>query len=206
MQSKPNLESNIEIQTQNEGLIKDKYEALLKETQSIISIFYILAVAIGMLFNYQKYSEFGINIFDYADIFEFLVAPFSDVIILFFTFGSCIFGYSFFKFDTWLMQKFPKFYSVLAFGWDKKKWYGTYRYMIFLMVFFSFLYFSADFYGELAAEKTKEKSPISLRFSDNEIKKGVIIGNTKQVIFFLEGKKVKAIPFTALVKEFEVKK
>ncbi len=206
MQSEPDSESNIEVQTHTEGLIKDKYEALLKEAQSIISIFYILAVAIGMLFNYQKYSEFGINIFDYADIFEFLVAPFSDIIILFFTIGSCIFIYLFFKFDIWMMKKHPKFYSLITLGWDKKTWYNSNRYVLFVIIFFLFLYSVADFYGELAAEKTKEQTSISLRFLDNETKEGVIIGNTKQVIFFLEGKKVKAIPFTALVKEFEIKK
>ncbi|AFM05111.1 hypothetical protein Fleli_2758 [Bernardetia litoralis DSM 6794] len=206
MPSESNSENNIESQTQNEGLIKDKYEAILKETQSIISIFYILAVAIGMLFNYQKYSEFGINIFDYADIFEFLVAPFSDVIILFFTIGSCLFIYLFFKFDTWLMKKHPNFYSIITLGWDKKTWYDSNRYILFISMFFLFLYSVADFYGRLSSQKTKEQTPITLRFVDNEIKKGIIIGNTKQVIFFLEGEKVKAIPFTAIVKEFEIKK
>ncbi len=94
MSSEPNSEPQPKP---DEGLIKDKYEPLLKELQSIISIFYILAVAIGMVFNYQKYSEFGINIFDYADIFEFLIAPFSDTTILFFTIGSCIICLSIFQ-------------------------------------------------------------------------------------------------------------
>lgn len=206
MPSEPNSESVTTSQTQNEGLIKNKYEAFLKEAQSIISIFYILAVAIGMLFNYQKYSQFGINIFDYADIFEFLVAPFSDVIILFFTIGSCLLVYVFFKLDIWCMKKYPKFYSKIALGWDKKPWYDSYRYGMSLLIFFSFLHSVAVFYGELAANKIQKQTPISLRFVDNETKEGISIGKTKEVIFFLEGKKVKAIPFTALVKEFEIKK
>ncbi len=184
----------------------NKYESLLKETQSIISIFYILAVAIGMLFNYQKYSEFGINIFDYADIFEFLITPFSDIIIFLFTIGSSLFVYLFFRFDTWLMKKHPNFYSRAAFGWNKKTWYNTYRNIIFLILFFSFLHSTATLYGKIIARKTKKQTPISLRFLDNEIKKGIIIGKTKEVIFLLENKKVKVIPFMALVKEFEVKK
>ncbi|WP_375560002.1 hypothetical protein ACE193_20130 [Bernardetia sp. OM2101] len=206
MPSESNPKPNSKLQTQDEGLIKDKYESLLKEAQSIISIFYILAVAIGMLFNYQKYSEFGINIFDYADIFEFLVAPFSDIMILFFTIGSCVLIYLFFRFDVWLMKKHPKFYSIITLGWDKKAWYNSNRYVLFITIFFLFLHSVAVFYGRLASQKTKQQTPISLRFIDNEIKKGVIIGNTKQVIFLLEGEKVKAIPFTSLVKEFEIKK
>lgn len=205
--SESNLENNTEIQTQSqsEGLIKNKYEHLLKEAQSIISIFYIVAVGIGMLFNSQKYSKFGINIFDYADIFDFLVAPFSDIIILFFTIGSCFFAYLIFLFDYWWMKKYPKFYSKIALGWEKKKWYNSFRYLMFLTILFCYLNYSADIYGELTAQKTKKQTPISLRFTDNEIKKGIVIGQTKQVIFLLEGKQVKAIPFMAIVKEFEIK-
>jgi len=206
MPTESNSENNTEIQSQNEGLIKNKYEHLLKEAQSIISIFYLLAVGIGMLFNSQKYSEFGINIFDYADIFDFLVAPFSDIIILLFAIGSCFFAYLIFLFDYWWMKKYPKFYSKIAFGWEKKKWYNSFRYTMFLIILFSYLDYSADIYGQLTAKKTKKQTPISLRFSDNEIKKGIVIGQTKQVIFLLENKKVKVIPFTAIVKEFEIKK
>lgn len=104
------------------------------------------------------------------------------------------------------MKKYPKFYSKIAFGWDKKSWYNSYRYIISLIIFFSFLHSVAVFYGELAAKKIQKQTPISLRFSDNETKKGIIIGKTKEVIFFLEEKKVKVIPFAALVKEFEIKK
>lgn len=45
-----------------------------------------------MLFSYQEYKHISINIFDYADMFDFLIAPFADSkIILFssFTFALC---------------------------------------------------------------------------------------------------------------------
>lgn len=62
----------------NEGMIKDRYEVIIKEIETVITICYILAVGVGMLFNYKKFSKFGINKFDYADVFDFLIAPFSD--------------------------------------------------------------------------------------------------------------------------------
>jgi hypothetical protein len=211
MPSESNLESNLEINNlsqnqQDQGLIKDKYESIFREIQGIISVFYILAVAIGMLFNYQKYSEFGINIFDYADIFEFLVAPFSDVIILLFTVGSSLLVYLIYRADIFTEKKFTTTYSRLVFHLNKKLYYNYYRYFSFVFLFFIYLHISADFYGQLTARKIKEQTPISIRFVDDEIKEGIIIGNTKQVIFLLEGEKVKAIPFTTLVKEFEIKK
>jgi hypothetical protein len=57
--------------TMKEGLIKDVYEAILKEIQTVIALGYILTVGIGMLFNYQKYSEFNINIFEYQMFLTF---------------------------------------------------------------------------------------------------------------------------------------
>jgi hypothetical protein len=44
-----------------EGLIKDTYELIIKELQTVVTASYIIAVGIGMLLNYQKYSEFGIK-------------------------------------------------------------------------------------------------------------------------------------------------
>ena len=40
-----------------EGLIKDAYELIIKEIQTIVTISYIIAVAVGMLFNFQKYVQ-----------------------------------------------------------------------------------------------------------------------------------------------------
>ncbi len=39
-----------------EGIIRNSYEAVIQELQTIITVSYILAVGLGMLFNYQKYS------------------------------------------------------------------------------------------------------------------------------------------------------
>jgi hypothetical protein len=188
-----------------EGLIKDTYEAIIKEIQTIITISYIVAVGIGMLFSYQKYSEFGINIFEFADVFDFLIAPFSDFMVLLFTVISLTLTYLFFRLDLLWKRKFSKSYSKMNFGWDKKTWYNSFRYFTFAIIFITYLYLSADKYGEISKEQVLDKPSIKLRFSDNEIKTGKIIGKTKDVIFLMNGEKVEAIPITSLVKEFEIK-
>ena len=43
-------------------------------------------IAIGMLFTFQRYDEFGINIFEYTDVLDFLIAPFGDGFIIFLPF------------------------------------------------------------------------------------------------------------------------
>jgi len=187
-----------------EGLIKDTYETVIKEIQTILTIFYILAVGIGMLFTFKKYSEFGINIFDYADVFDFMVAPFSDFKILLFTIISLAISYFLLRLDLFLKRKFPKSYSKMSFGWDKKKWYNFFRYFSFVILFISYLFISANYYGAISKEQILNQASIKIRFSDNEIKKGKMIGKTKDVIFLLSGKNVEAIPLTSLVKEIEI--
>jgi hypothetical protein len=187
-----------------EGLIKDTYEALIKELQTIITVSYILAVGIGMLFTHHKFSEFGINIFEYADVFDFLIAPFSDFKILLFTIISLSLPYFLFRVDLIWRIKYPKFYSKMYFGLDKKNWFNLFRYFSYSIVLIFYLYISAEKYGEISKKQIMNQSSIKLRFSDNEIKKGKMIGKINDIIFLLAGEKVEAIPITSLVKEFEI--
>tara|TARA_B100000809_G_scaffold264793_1_gene321623 strand:+ start:1616 stop:2212 length:597 start_codon:yes stop_codon:yes gene_type:complete len=188
-----------------EGLIKDTYELVIKEIQTVVSISYALIVGIGMLFTYQKYSGFGINIFDYADVFDFLIAPFSDFKILLFSTATITLVITLFKLDAVWQRKYPKTYSKVNLGLDKKSWFSIYRYSLFAFMFISYLYLSADFYGKFTKKEIMSNSQISIKYSDNENIKGIIIGNTKDILFLLQNENVKAIPINSNVKEFEIK-
>lgn len=50
-------------------------DKVLGSFQVFLTLSYLFAIGIGMLFNYYKYNYFGINIFDYASVFDFLIAP-----------------------------------------------------------------------------------------------------------------------------------
>ncbi len=187
-----------------EGIIKDAYELIIKEIQTIISISYILAVGIGMLFNYQKYILFGINIFDYADVFDFLISPFSDVKIISFTIVSIILTSVIVYADILWKKKFPNSYSRFNFAVDKKTWFTTMRYVSTAALIVLYLVIASKFYGEVTKEEILDQSTVRIRFSDDEIKKGKMIGKTNDVIFLLNGENVVAIPITSLVKEIEI--
>lgn len=188
-----------------EGLIKDTYELVLKEIQIIVTIPYLLIVGVGMLFTYQKYSEFGINIFDYADVFDFLIAPFSDFKILLFSTITIILVLLLFKLDVAWKRKYPKTYSKMNLGFDKKKWFSICRYFLIASMFIYYLYLSADFYGKFTKKEVMGNSPINIKYSDNENINGIVIGKTKDILFLLQNEKVKAIPINSNVKEFEIK-
>ena len=188
-----------------EGLIKDAYELIIKEIQTIITLLYLLAVGIGMLFNYQKYSEFDINIFDYSDVFDFLIAPFADFNILILALASRIDMFLLLRIDGFWKKKFPKSYSIASFGLDRKNWFNSFRYVSFAFGFILYLYLSADIYGKFTKNEIENREPITIRFEDNEVKTGKLIGKTKDILFLLKNDSVEAIPMSAGVNEIKIK-
>lgn len=189
----------------HEDFLKNTTAAIINKTQSILTLSYVVAVGIGMMFNYQKYSEFGINIFSYSDVFDFLIAPFSDFNILLFSVASMAVAFLLMRFDMTWKKKYPKSYSFFSFGLARKKWYDTVRYVSFVIGFVYYLYTAADLYGQFTRKSIEQQTPISIRYMDNEMITGKEIGKTQDVIFLLVGKKVIAIPTTSLVKEIEIK-
>ncbi|SMG51820.1 hypothetical protein SAMN05661096_03821 [Marivirga sericea] len=188
----------------NDGIIKNAYEAMIKELQTIITLAYIFAVGVGMLFNYQRYDEFGINIFDYADVFDFLITPFSDLHVLLFTIISLLLTYLVFKLDEAWKTRYPKWYSRINFGYDRKTGYANFRYLSIAALLICYLYLSADWYGAISKKQLKRLDPITIQFSDGEVKKGKMIGKTKEVIFLMDGKHVEVIPISSLVKTIKI--
>ena len=188
-----------------EGLIKDTYEVVTKELQAIIAASYVMAVGIGMLFNYQKYSEFDINIFHYADVFDFLIAPFSDFYILFFTTASILIVVLLVALDSLWKDKWPKSYSVANLGLDKKPWFSTYRVIISIGSLLIYLYGAANYYGSVAKDRIKAGDDIYIILADDQAKSGKLIGKTKDVIFLLNEENVSAFPISSMVKEIKIR-
>lgn len=173
--------------------------------QIVFSVSYLFAIATGMLFNAIKYRKFGINIFDYSDILDFLITPFSDYQIILFALASLIMIYLFIKFDFEIKQKYPKLYSIMNFGIDRKKWFYLYRYFCITIAFGGYMYIAAGIYGNIAERQINAQKPIIIRFVDNEVISGILIGKTKNILFIKEKERVKAIPINSFLKYYEIK-
>ncbi|MFC5046100.1 hypothetical protein ACFSTE_04965 [Aquimarina hainanensis] len=190
----------------DEGLIKNSYEVIIGELQTLMSISYIITVGIGMLFSFQKYHQFGINIFEYADIFDFLIAPFSDIKVLLFSFGSIFFGFSLIRFDVYWKKKNPESYSKINMGMDKKKWFNPVRYTVYSIILLSYLYIASDGYGNSIKKQIEtEGKTIGVKFNDGDIRKGILIGKTSEYLFLKTKEKITAIPVKSMVKEIDIK-
>lgn len=187
-----------------EGLIKDTFELVIKEFQLILSLAYILMISIGMAFTYQKYIAFGINIFYYADVFDFLIAPFRDFKIIYLALISLLMPFLAYQLDLWFHRKFPKWYKFLSFGWHKYAWYSKFRLLTFSILCVTLVFSSALKFGKNSAHSIKQKVPVTVYFSNGEKINVIIIGKTKEVLFVLEKDMVRAIPIGAEIKSFDI--
>lgn len=165
----------------------------LKEPQILISLLYALAVGIGMIFNYSKYKLYGINIFDYADLTDFLLAPFSDLTILFSSISLLIFAFIFYYLDAAIKAKYPKFYD---FNFLKKVKYANLSALITLAVFITAITVFAKQYSKKQFKNIDQEKNITIQTKNNIIK-GKYLGKTKDVLFVIEDCEVKIIPITS---------
>lgn len=176
----------------------------IKKGQSFLGLLYLLMIAIGMIFSYKNYAEYGINIFEYADVFDFFIAPFTDFYIIIF---ACVTLFLFFLllyFDSWLEKKSPKLYRIYNMGLIDKPWYKSFTKFNYVVLFILYLILASSFYANYTVGKMSSAKPITLTYSDNSVIIGKQIGKTKEVIFLQVDKEVYAIPITSLIKDIKI--
>ena len=188
----------------NEGILKTSFELIIKEFQSLITVFYLLLVGVGMIFNYYKYSEFGINIFQYADAFDFLIAPFQDIFIIVFSLLSIMIPYLGLRYDSYLMKNKPKTYSKFMFGLEKKSGFHAIRKIFFYVLFVLYLIVAGSKYGNFFKNRIQDQPTLSVVMQQGAVERGKLIGKTKDILFLLGGEKVTAIPINSSVMHIEI--
>lgn len=184
-----------------DGLIDDRFELIIKEFQSSISVFYLLLVGIGMLFSYSKYKQFGINIFQYSEVFDFLITPFRDLTVLGVTVFTSFLVLSVYVGDRFIKRKFPKFYSSkLNFGLMKS---NPIIAIIISMVIYLFIF--SETYGKYNKRHfTKNSKTVSIELITGETKSGKLIGKNNGYFFLMVNENVKIIPIGTAVKELTI--
>lgn len=185
-------------------ILQRQYKAFKNELPKLLPIIYLCTIGIGMIFNYYKYSHFGINIFQFASIFDFLISPFEDYIIILFTLGSFIFCTSLYFFDLLIEKKYPKVYNLLSLKRSSKKGYSIIRFYTLMGVILLYIWLMAITYGEYSYKEVLKQQDITVRYHDNETLAGKQIGKTGDIIFLLDAdKKTKVIPTQSLVKDIK---
>ena len=173
------------------------------DSQAYITLGYLTIVIIGMMFDYNYYSHFGINIFEYADVLDFLLAPVKNVQLMLFAFGTVVFVWIFYKFDEIWQRKFPVSHKRFNFGMtvDFSNKYRPYMLFATLILYF---FVSAKIYGQRMFKNfNKEGESMEVIFeSDQRVIEGKLIGkNTDYIFLEAKDKAIKAIPVSSDVQE-----
>ena len=173
------------------------------DSQAYITLGYLTVVIIGMMFDFDYYKRFGINIFEYADVLDFLLAPVKNVQLMLFAFATFIIVWVFFLLDNLWQRKWPNAHKRFNFGMTKEfsLKYRPYMFGVTLVLYF---YLASSFYGEKMYEDYQKASDmIEVVFeSDQRVLKGKLIGKNTDYIFMESSDKVvKALPVSSDVQE-----
>lgn len=172
----------------------------LNEPQIVFTLIYVLAIAIGMIFNYAKYHKFGINVFDYCDLTDFILFPFSDIKVLLFTLVIAILCFIFYYLDLKLRDIFPKFFNSKSISQTQ---YKTFSLLISTFLFMLFVYIVAEKYSQNFYNNIELSENITI-YGKTANYKGKYVGKTSDVIFIYQDKKLKIFPITSNIVYYQI--
>lgn len=188
--------------TSDKKVLWRQYKTFKNELPKLLPIIYLCMIGIGMIFNYYKYNNFGVNIFQFASVFDFLISPFEDYIIILFTLLSFTFCSLLYLLDSYMEKKHPKAYSIFSLKLSKKKGYTVARFYLLMGMILLYIWLMAIIYGDYSYKEVLKQQDITVRYHNNEILVGKQIGKTGDIIFLLDvDHKTRAIPIQSLVKD-----
>lgn len=194
------MENNL---PQSKQWLKAIQKLMQEDTSLFLSLLYLLLIGIGLLFSYFYYGGFGLNIFEFADLSDFLLAPIAQPWVLFFSLFSLFLAYQVIRFTENLDMKYPQ-YSA---WWNMGFKVGTPAYQRYwnvsaIMAFSSYLFVAAYFYGAFRSEAAFRFEARKIWIEPNSngqqapIREVYFLGKTSSWIFISEGKNkpVECIP------------
>lgn len=178
------------------------------DLQGYITLSYLGAVAVGMMFDYQYYNHFAIDIFEYSDILDFLLTPARNLEVILFVVGTISIVWLLFRIDKAWENKYPNTYRRFNFpGWQKSL--KKYRSALYLFSVVLYLFIASQVYGERKFQRFEsDPAPVSLTFeSGDKTVSGSLIGKNKDYLFLqTPDSTIKAIPINADVQEIILSK
>lgn len=157
-----------------------------------------------MLFSYQKYIQLGINIFEYANLFDFLITPFADLKVLFFSILAILLGFLFIELDERLIKKYPKMYEKFNFGMNKKKGFNLFRFGFYGLSLLVLIFAASFFYAKHSYNSLMAQAPIEVELMDGTSEEGIMLGKTNESLFLKTEAEVVIIPVNTALKAIKL--
>ena len=165
------------------------------DSQAYITLGYLTVVVIGMMFEFSYFNKFSINIFEYADVLDFLLTPVKNIEVIVFAMATFIIVYIFFRLDKLWQDKSPKTHKRFNFGMTKE--FATkYRPIMFGGTLILYFFLAADFYGDIMYKKYQKSTEMLeiIYESDQRMIKGKLIGKNTDYIFLETSDSEKGYP------------
>lgn len=178
------------------------------DSQAYITLGYLMIVIIGMMFEYSYFSKFSINIFEYADVLDFLLAPVKHIEVVGFAIATFIIVYIFFRLDKLWQDRSPDTHKRFNFGMTKE-FAIKYRPVMFGVTLILYFFIAADRYGRIMYKKYQESTErLEVVYeSDQRVISGKLIGkNTDYIFLETDVSEIIAIPVDADVQEIIISK
>lgn len=171
-----------------ENPIKNLIKYFQKEPGHALTFGYIMLIVIGLLFDFSYYNALKINVIQFVELDDLLLAPIQDALVLMTVFGFCLFLYGLIEWDIWWRKKNPESYKK----WSK--WGGTNdpfsekamrtRSILFSVMFIPYIILGALNYGLFKAKKVKKGNAdkVHLTIKDMPVDS---VANKKKPVFFV---------------------
>ena len=164
---------------------------LMQHPALLISTLYVAASTIGMLFSWDYLRRFGINVFNYAQIGDFLLASLKEPMTwaLVVVAGVLVFADN--AFSRWWQRKERSRWT---------RWYGSSRYRVLnYVIALLMVVFFIDGYAKYKARQTFDGGGQLIEYQlveSNTRRSASLLGTTAQFIFLFdaETRKVQVLP------------
>ena len=178
---------------------------LLKNPTFALTLSYVYITAVGLVYSAVLYGSFGINILDYSEIADFLLAAFKNPITLFYS-GFGFFGAAYFLFAARFLRRRALQYGSLA----KLRSFALMTNLLLLAWALSSLSLFPYVTGSSKADSIKNGENLEVRVQYRSFKGSAgqvavpglrFIGATQKTVFFydVDDKRTIVIPQAQLV-------
>ena len=190
------------MEEKDQGLIKDRFELIIRELQNLLAFGYVCLIILGMMFEIGYYSFFGINIFEYAGVSDFLLAPFRRPVSLMILFIIGVYLMVTYPMDVWMAKNWPRFYRILNFGIVKAERSSVYRNIVFVFTALTLIILLSVDQGSKGFKKVQSgENNYHVIFAENQKEMyGRKVGQTSSYLFLMDSiEQIKVIPINSQV-------
>jgi hypothetical protein len=167
--------------------VKNLIQYFQKEPGHALTFGYIMLIAIGLFFDFSYYYALKINVIQFVELDDLLLAPIQDVWILVTVFAFCLFVYGIIEWDIWWRKTNPKSYLK----WNT--WSGNkdpfsekairQRAFLFPVLFIFYVILGANTYGVLKAKRVKKGQADKVHLTTKDMPTDSLANNNKPVFF-----------------------